>query len=230
MVFCIFTIGYGNKLNVKGLGAERLSEPSDRHRKSLSNETTFQSTGNINELTEICSQLCRELADSLQGEQLKGRCLTLKTKTVMFQTKTKQFQLSGYTNSFEAIEAAAVKALRNYLESEDGRGCKLRLMGVRMSEWEPSDNGLSGRGQASIAKFLQNTGKTYTDCKMCFFYWTLVILNPVMQNTRHEHTHFNKVTLLKQVRLLELKLQIFGSAFIEGQPTWLFDPFKIFPP
>ena len=72
---------------MKGLGAERLSEPSDRHRKSLSNETTFQSTGNISELTEICSQLCRELADSLQGEQLKGRCLTLKTKTVMFQTK-----------------------------------------------------------------------------------------------------------------------------------------------
>ena len=112
-----------------------MSEPTDRQRKSLSNETTFAATDNEAELLEICKDLCRDLAESMREENLKGRLLTLKTKTHLFEVKTKAVRLAEPTDSLAVIEAAASKTLRSYLEANR---VKIRLMGVRMSEWGES--------------------------------------------------------------------------------------------
>ena len=99
------------------MGSERLSEPTDRLRKSLSTETTFTATGNEAELLEICNDLCRDLGESLREESLKGRLLTLKTKTDQFEVKTKAVRLAGPTDCTDVIQGAACKALRAYLEA-----------------------------------------------------------------------------------------------------------------
>ena len=140
-----------------GLGSDRLSDSSDRQRKSMSNETTFQATNDITKLEEICRELCNELAENLQRESnLKGKSLTLKIKTENFEVKTKSCKLHNLTNDCNVITEQALKALRAV--QEDSK-VKLRLMGVRMAEFGTNQQG------SGLMKFVDKL--TTFQCPVC---------------------------------------------------------------
>ena len=53
-----------------GLGSTNLSEMTNRERKSMSTETTFRDTSDVQKLREICDNLSNELACDLQASGL----------------------------------------------------------------------------------------------------------------------------------------------------------------
>jgi len=119
-----------------GLGHTTLEGWNERERKSMGSETTFRDTSNFEELCDVCSELCAEVAKDLSERGMKCRALTLKIKTHRFQLKTKVSQLHAYTDECAVIESAAKTLLRHFCETAEEKPLKLRLMGVSASSFE----------------------------------------------------------------------------------------------
>lgn len=144
-----------------GIGATRLSDWTDRERKSISNERTFRDTSDPGELFEFLKHLSHELAADLEKESREGRAVTVKIKTHNFKIKTKVLNLLEFTSDAAVIESAAKKILRQLMDSAEEKPLKLRLMGVRMSEFRNEESLDEGHGttgnarQSTIDSFLR---------------------------------------------------------------------------
>lgn len=138
-----------------GLGSTRLADWNERERKSLSTETTFRDTDNPAELQDICATLCADLSRDLVRHGLEGRQVTLKIKTDTFRTKTKVLNLFEHTTDARVIEAAARQILRQLAEAAEEKPLRLRLMGVRMSEFKSEDGAAAPGRQKTLTSFLK---------------------------------------------------------------------------
>ena len=143
-------------------------------RKSMSTETTFKDTSDLEKLREICNELCMELASDLEAENLKGSQVTLKIKTDKFVLKTKVSNLMQATFDAKVICQTALNILRKYVEEcKKGQPLTLRLIGVRMSEFSEvnSEDKPNRDNQKSIKNFMQvnrNTIELETiECPLC---------------------------------------------------------------
>lgn len=117
-----------------GLGVTRLEGGGPR--KSLGTETTFSEINQPSELYNVCEELCQAVVKTLKSEGLKGRTVTMKLKTVKFEVKTRSLSLANHVSSFEQISSAAKELLRHEIKACQPEPLRLRLMGVRLSNFQ----------------------------------------------------------------------------------------------
>ncbi|XP_058512358.1 DNA polymerase kappa isoform X1 [Ochotona princeps] len=134
-----------------GLGSTHLAR--DGERKSMSVERTFSEISQAEEQYSLCQELCRDLAQDLQKEGLKGRTITIKLKNVDFEVKTRACTVPCPISTAEEIFAVAKELLRTEIDADFPRPLRLRLMGVRVSGF-PSEEDRKQQ-QRSIVGFLQ---------------------------------------------------------------------------
>ncbi|KAJ8304151.1 hypothetical protein KUTeg_017734 [Tegillarca granosa] len=114
-----------------GIGSTTVERDSER--KSISTERTFSEISNPSDLYSKCNELCEALSNDLEEEQLKGKTVTIKLKTVKFEVKTRAHTLPEYTSDVEVIFATAKDLLKTEIQHVSPNPLRLRLMGVRMS-------------------------------------------------------------------------------------------------
>ena len=166
-------ISHGSFLRIAlGIGHTTLEGWTERERKSLSNETTFPDTDDPAKLFDICAELSKELADDLGKKGLTGRAVTLKIKTDGFAVKTRVKNLLDHTADRKVIEATARAILRQFME--EMRPLRLRLMGVRMSEFKQEEGDGAGPSSSSKQKTLDSffakgasPSKKQFECPIC---------------------------------------------------------------
>ena len=112
-----------------GIGCTDVSDGSERERKSVSCETTFKASNDRDELCDIVRRLSADLAEDLKRHAVTGRAVTLKYKTVNFDSRSRVVQLHDPTADGSIIAEAAVRLLR-----AEPTGLHLRLLGVRLSQ------------------------------------------------------------------------------------------------
>ncbi|WAR00599.1 POLK-like protein [Mya arenaria] len=115
------------------LGIGSTTVERDGERKSISTERTFSELSRPEDLYLKCEELCCCLADDLKEEQLKGKTVSIKIKTVKFEVKTRAHTLPDYTNDAADVIKAATALLKTEIQNAAPQPLRLRLMGVRMS-------------------------------------------------------------------------------------------------
>jgi DNA polymerase kappa len=133
------------------LGIGSSSVDSEYDRKSMSTERTFSEISRPSELYEKCLELCSDLAKDLQEEGLKGHTVTIKLKLVTFEVRQRAVSLSKATNDPEELFQAAVSSLQAEMKSCHPEPLRLRLMGVRVSNFEHLE-----KGQTTIMSLFEN--------------------------------------------------------------------------
>ena len=192
-----------------GLGSTKISEMSNRERKSISNERTFRDTSDVQKLREICDNLSNELACDLQASALLGRQVTVKIKTDTFAIKTRVANLFQATHDVEVIKQTASKILNYFIENNhqhettaatDKKPLTLRLLGLRMSELQNESqiysSSSSAQDQSTIDSFF-NTGSdtSATSSTACLKIYVCPICNANVQarnETSFNTKHFEK--------------------------------------
>lgn len=134
-----------------GLGSTHLAR--DGERKSMSIERTFSELSKAEEQYSLCQELCRDLAQDLQKEGLKGRTVTVKLKNVDFEVKTRASTVPCLVSTSEEIFAVAKELLRTEIDADFPHPLRLRLMGVRVSGFPNEED--KKQQQKSIVGFLQ---------------------------------------------------------------------------
>ncbi|XP_031550254.1 DNA polymerase kappa-like [Actinia tenebrosa] len=134
-----------------GLGETRLE--CTRERKSLGTERTFTEISNPKELFLECQNLCKTVANDCKDEGLRPRTVTLKLKTVKFDLKTRSFSYPNPISSEKEIWDAARDLLSKEIKSCEPKLLRLRLMGVRLSNFESFEK--KDTKQDTITSFLQ---------------------------------------------------------------------------
>uniref|UniRef100_A0A3P9M3B0 DNA polymerase kappa n=1 Tax=Oryzias latipes TaxID=8090 RepID=A0A3P9M3B0_ORYLA len=135
-----------------GLGSTRISRHEER--KSMSIERTFKELSDAEEQFSLCRELCKDLAEDMKKEGLKGKTVSLKLKNVNFEVKTRAQTLQCAVAAEEEIFAVAKDLLKTEIDYESPHPLKLRLMGVRMSAFVSSDD--KAPTQKSILGFLKS--------------------------------------------------------------------------
>jgi DNA polymerase kappa len=134
-----------------GLGETRLE--STRERKSLGTERTFTEISNPIQLFNECQSLCKNVAKDCKEEELKPKTVTLKLKTVKFEVKTRSFSFPNPISTEREIWDAAKDLLSKEIKSCEPKLLRLRLMGVRLSNFEKCEK--KDAKQDTITSFLQ---------------------------------------------------------------------------
>ena len=114
-----------------GLGSTQVS--SDRQRKSISVERTFQEISKTADQLQKCEDLCTSLVEDMQDEHVVGKTVTLKLKTSSFEVLTRAHTLKEFTDQHAKIFSAAKSLLETEIAAVTPKKLQLRLMGVRMS-------------------------------------------------------------------------------------------------
>ena len=138
------------------LGLGRTSLATDSKRKSLGTETTFPEMSKPNELLDMCDKLCQSLAEDMKKERLKGKTVTIKLKTVNFEVKSRSLSPPNPVSTYEEISLAAKELLKNEINACFPDPLRLRLMGVRLSNFQDPipDSSREGK-QNTITEFLK---------------------------------------------------------------------------
>ncbi|XP_023220669.1 DNA polymerase kappa-like [Centruroides sculpturatus] len=141
-----------------GLGHTHLK--CDSQRKSLGVEETFSSISDPEDLYQKCQELCKELCSDITSQNIKGKIIVLKIKTVNFDVHTRNMTLNTYTSDFNTIYSSAKKLLQLEIAAHHPKPLKLRLMGVRVCNIinEKSDD-KGSHSQQTIVNTLKNLQK-----------------------------------------------------------------------
>ncbi|XP_068167823.1 DNA polymerase kappa [Antennarius striatus] len=134
-----------------GLGSTYI--PRHEERKSMSTERTFKELSKAEEQLSVCRELCEDLAECMEKEELKGKTVTLKLKNVNFEVKTRALTLPYAVTTADEIFAVAKELLKTETDNESPQPLRLRLMGVRISAFVSLDD--KKPLQKSIIGFLQ---------------------------------------------------------------------------
>ncbi|MDW8800694.1 DNA polymerase IV [Clostridium sp. A1-XYC3] len=103
-----------------------------RERKSIGRETTLSNdTNDKEELKLYIKAFAGSIADTLENKNVKGKNITIKTKTSSFVNHTKSKTLSYYISNEEDIYREACSILEE-LEFEE----KIRLIGISISAFK----------------------------------------------------------------------------------------------
>ncbi|MEW6026629.1 MAG: DNA polymerase IV [Planctomycetota bacterium] len=104
--------------------------------KSVSNEITFEKDTDERAVIErALMRLSEKVAGRLRKHNLKARTITLKIRLTGFETYTRAQTLDAATNFDNAVYGAIKKLLSGF----DCRGRKIRLLGVRASNFRDDD-------------------------------------------------------------------------------------------
>ncbi|XP_032532852.1 DNA polymerase kappa isoform X3 [Chiroxiphia lanceolata] len=146
-------ISWRNFLDISlGLGSTHLEK--DGERKSMSTERTFSEINRAEDQYSLCQELCRDLAQELQKEGLKGKTVTLKLKNVNFEVKTRASTVLSSVSTEEEIFAVAKDLLGTEIDSVAPHPLRIRLMGVRVSGFLSEEE--KKYQQKSITSFLKS--------------------------------------------------------------------------
>ncbi|XP_062455821.1 DNA polymerase kappa isoform X2 [Rhea pennata] len=144
-----------------GLGSTHLEK--DGERKSMSTERTFSEINTAEDQYSLCQELCRDLAQELQKEGLKGKTVTLKLKNVNFEVKTRASTVPSSVSTEEEIYAVAKDLLGTEIDAVSPHPLRIRLMGVRVSGFLSEEE--KKYQQKSIKSFLKS-GKEISFLKL----------------------------------------------------------------
>ncbi|XP_033634721.1 DNA polymerase kappa-like isoform X2 [Asterias rubens] len=142
-----------------GLGSTRVER--DGERKSMSTERTFRELHQPADLYNKCNELCQALAEDLLKEELMGKTVTIKLKTVKFEVKTKSYSVPSYIQTADCIFRVAKDLLKAEINDCKSEPLRLRLMGVRISNLQACGAPSSNK-QESITKFFKKRQETTT--------------------------------------------------------------------
>ncbi|NWV31177.1 POLK polymerase, partial [Grantiella picta] len=146
-------VSWRNFLDISlGLGSTHLGK--DGERKSMSTERTFSEINTAEDQYSLCQELCRDLAQDLQKEGLKGKTVTLKLKNVNFEVKTRASTVLSSVSTEEEIFAVAKDLLGTEIDSVAPHPLRIRLMGVRVSGFLTEEE--KKYQQKSITSFLKS--------------------------------------------------------------------------
>uniref|UniRef100_A0A663N4J6 DNA polymerase kappa n=1 Tax=Athene cunicularia TaxID=194338 RepID=A0A663N4J6_ATHCN len=135
-----------------GLGSTHLEK--DGERKSMSIERTFSEINTAEDQYSLCRELCRDLAQVLQKEGLKGKTVTLKLKNVNFEVKTRASTVLSSVSTEEEIFYVAKDLLGTEIDNIAPHPLRIRLMGVRVSGFLSEEE--KKYHQKSIMSFLKS--------------------------------------------------------------------------
>lgn len=101
--------------------------------RSVSHEHTFDiDESNPETVTKVLFILSQKLSRRLRKEDLKGKTVSIKVRLENFQTFTRARTLERRTNFVDTIDRESRQLFRDFFK----RGMKIRLIGVRMSQFE----------------------------------------------------------------------------------------------
>lgn len=113
-------------------GVDEREVESDMEAKSVSNEYTFtEDTGDRITIESALVSLCEEVSGRLRSDNLKGKTITLKIRLEGFLTYTRAKTLDNPTNFVDTI----YKTIQDLLNKFDRKGKKVRLVGVKVSNF-----------------------------------------------------------------------------------------------
>jgi len=122
-------------------GIDEREVETEEESKSVSNEHTFaEDTGDSKIIDVALISLCEKVSGRLRQEDLKGKTITLKIRLEGFLTFTRAKTLNKPTNFMDTI----YKTIKQLLDKFDRKGKKVRLVGVKVS------NFFSGEVQATL--------------------------------------------------------------------------------
>ncbi|NXJ84197.1 POLK polymerase, partial [Trogon melanurus] len=136
-----------------GLGSTHLEKILTEKRSCLYLRT-FSEINTAEDQYSLCRELCKDLAQELQKEGLKGKTVTLKLKNVNFEVKTRASTVLSSVSTEEEIFAVAKDLLGTEIDSVAPRPLRLRLMGVRVSGFLSEEE--KKYQQKSITSFLKS--------------------------------------------------------------------------
>ncbi|MCK4520033.1 MAG: DNA polymerase IV [Candidatus Omnitrophica bacterium] len=113
-------------------GIDERGVEASEEAKSISNEHTFsQDTGDKGIIEKVLISLCEKVSGRLRQEGLKGKTITLKIRVEGFLTYTRAKTLDKPTNFMDMI----YKIIKQLLDRFDCKGKKVRLVGVKVSNF-----------------------------------------------------------------------------------------------
>lgn len=113
-------------------GIDKREVQISRERKSIGRETTLSSdTEDKEELKLYIKAFAKSIADTMASKNVKGKSITIKTKTASFVNHTKSKTLPYYIFKDEEIYKEAISILEE-LELEE----KVRLIGISISSFK----------------------------------------------------------------------------------------------
>ncbi|KAM4708222.1 DNA polymerase kappa [Discoglossus pictus] len=145
-------ISWHNFLNISLANGSTHVE-KDGERKSISTERTFSEISSAEELYGVCLELCKDLAQDIKKEGLKGKTVTLKLKNVQFEVKTRATTVISAVSTEEEIFSVAKEILSAEMDLAAPEPLRLRLMGVRVSGFLNEEE--KKHQQKSIINFLR---------------------------------------------------------------------------
>lgn len=150
----------------EGVKAVELVPEGAVSRKSLSCERTFGPINKPSDLLAKLDQICKSVGEQLVENNLRGRNITLKLKTVKFEIITRSITIGNYTNSWDIIRSHAIKLLEGLMP------VRIRLMGVRIADFYGALEQIQAKadaGQRDITSFYskvsQPSGSSSTPMK-----------------------------------------------------------------
>lgn len=101
--------------------------------RSVSHEHTFEvDEPDLQKVIKVLFILSQKLSRRLRKEDLKGKTVTIKVRLENFQTFTRAKTLDRRTNFVDTIDRESRQLLTDFFK----KGMKVRLIGVRMSQFE----------------------------------------------------------------------------------------------
>ncbi|NWQ71876.1 POLK polymerase, partial [Neopipo cinnamomea] len=151
-------VSWRNFLDISlGLGSTNL-EKIYTEKSSCLCLRTFSEINTAEDQYSLCQELCRDLAQELQKEGLKGKTVTLKLKSVNFKVKTRASTVLSSVSTEEEIFAVAKDLLGTEIDSVAPHPLRIRLMGVRVSGFLSEEE--KKYQQKSIMSFLKSGKET----------------------------------------------------------------------
>lgn len=115
----------------RGVGTNELS--AERIRKSIGKETTFNYDINDDDtILKVLENLCEKVSDNLERKQIAGRVITVKLKTMNFESHTKQMMTDNPVFESSEIFHYAYNLYHEVKRTE----VPIRLVGVSLSQLE----------------------------------------------------------------------------------------------
>lgn len=146
----------------------------------MSVERTFSTIEDLQAMLSILNFLCTDLARDLENEGLVGKNVTVKMKASDFSVTTRAVTLKRFISTKDDIYQHAKELLTKHRPKD------LRLLGVRMSSLEHSDN---VSPEEDISEFVRKVNSSnLVKCPICL----LAILDAVEDESEHTQKLVNE--------------------------------------